>query len=594
MADKLGDYKAIVLECDQANDYMRTVTANTGDVNGRTIRARLTNNGENISPDGITARLYFDPNPDDQTEFGDYVDMTPLADQPTATFDAPIPAAALTKSGHTRMGIAFSQNETDVVVTRTFDVTVEQGVLKTTSGPAVGNFEAWIRRAESAATNAEASKTAAEQAAARSEQALENIGTSKEDAARSAAAALASQNAAKASETNAKASETASKTSETNAKTSENAAKASETNAKASETASKTSETNAKTSENAAKASETNAKASETASKTSETNAAESASQAAASDRQAGEYADQAETSATNAAASATTATQAETNALASQNAAKASETNAAESAQQARDAVDNFGLVVDGTATVAPGTPADVQITKTGATYHATFKIPQGERGENTAAISEITLEYTPGTGQPSVKVEAGGTPTDRTLKFVMSNLEGADGHTPIITAGTTTTLDPGEEASFTATTDEQGDVTLDVGIPRGRDGSDATVTDATVAEVLDQPLSVAKIKAIAGAANTQQTITFDPDDFTQDDEGLWRADKPAPGLGAVNLAAPTATWDNVQAYAAAGPVISDHGDDQTIPEDTIRCTCQTAPADPFTIRITTIIKEA
>ena len=566
MADKLGDYKAIVLECDQANDYMRTVTANTGDVNGRTIRARLTNNGENISPDGITARLYFDPNPDDQTEFGDYVDMTPLADQPTATFDAPIPAAALTKSGHTRMGIAFSQNETDVVVTRTFDVTVEQGVLKTTSGPAVGNFEAWIRRAESAATNAEASKTAAEQAAARSEQALENIGTSKEDAARSAAAALASQNAAKASETN----------------------------AKASETASKTSETNAKTSENAAKASETNAKASETASKTSETNAAESASQAAASDRQAGEYADQAETSATNAAASATTATQAETNALASQNAAKASETNAAESAQQARDAVDNFGLVVDGTATVAPGTPADVQITKTGATYHATFKIPQGERGENTAAISEITLEYTPGTGQPSVKVEAGGTPTDRTLKFVMSNLEGADGHTPIITAGTTTTLDPGEEASFTATTDEQGDVTLDVGIPRGRDGSDATVTDATVAEVLDQPLSVAKIKAIAGAANTQQTITFDPDDFTQDDEGLWRADKPAPGLGAVNLAAPTATWDNVQAYAAAGPVISDHGDDQTIPEDTIRCTCQTAPADPFTIRITTIIKEA
>ena len=545
MAGKLDDYKAIILECDQANDYMRAVTANTGDINGRVIRARLTNNGENISPDGITARLYFDPNPDDQTEFGDYVDMTPLNGQPTATFDAPIPAAALTKSGRTRMGIAFSQSETDVVVTRTFDVTVEQGVLKTTSGPAVGNFEAWIRRAESAATNAEASKTAAEQAAARSEQALENIGTSKEDAAKSAAAALASENAAK------------------------------------------TSETNAKTSEQAALASEN-------AAKTSETNAAESASQAAASDRQAGEYADQAETSATNAAASATTATQAETNALASEQAAKTSETAAAESAQEARNAVDNFGLVVDSTTTVAPGTPADVQITKDGTVYHAAFTIPQGERGENTAAISEITSEYTPGTGDPSVKVEAGGTPTDRTLKFIMSNLEGADGHTPVIAPGTTTTLDPGAQATFTATTDDKGDVTLDVGIPRGRDGSDATVTDATVSAALDQPLSTAKIKAIAGAANTQQTITFDPDDFTQDDEGLWHADKPAAGLGTVNLAAPTSTWDNVQAYAAAGPVISDHGDDQTVPADTIRCTCQTAPADPFDIRITTIIKEA
>ena len=594
MAGKLDDYKAIILECDQANDYMRAVTANTGDINGRVIRARLTNNGENISPDGITARLYFDPNPDDQTEFGDYVDMTPLNGQPTATFDAPIPAAALTKSGRTRMGIAFSQSETDVVVTRTFDVTVEQGVLKTTSGPAVGNFEAWIRRAESAATNAEASKTAAEQAAARSEQALENIGTSKEDAAKSAAAALASENAAKTSETNAKtseqaalASENAAKTSETNAKASENAAKTSETNAKASENAAKTSETNAKTSEQAALASEN-------AAKTSETNAAESASQAAASDRQAGEYADQAETSATNAAASATTATQAETNALASEQAAKTSETAAAESAQEARNAVDNFGLVVDSTTTVAPGTPADVQITKDGTVYHAAFTIPQGERGENTAAISEITSEYTPGTGDPSVKVEAGGTPTDRTLKFIMSNLEGADGHTPVIAPGTTTTLDPGAQATFTATTDDKGDVTLDVGIPRGRDGSDATVTDATVSAALDQPLSTAKIKAIAGAANTQQTITFDPDDFTQDDEGLWHADKPAAGLGTVNLAAPTSTWDNVQAYAAAGPVISDHGDDQTVPADTIRCTCQTAPADPFDIRITTIIKEA
>ena len=596
MANKLDDYRAIEIRCDTANDWIAPVRVNTGDLDGRTLRAVLTNGGQDINADGITARLLFNPKPDDPDSFGDFVTMTSVAGAPTATFEAPVPTGALTKTGETRMGFSFIQGEGDarsIVCTRPFGVTVEGGVLNLTSGGAVGEFEAMVDRAETAADNADKSAKAADTSEKLAAQHLADIGDSKDAAAASAAAA-------KASETNAKNSETNAKASETNAKASETAANGSSAAALASEKAAKTSETNAKASETAAKTSETAAKASETNAKTSETNAAASAAQAAASAEQAGRYADAAEQSATDAAASATTATQASTDALASEKAAKTSETNAkasetaaAASAQAARDAVDGFGLDVAGTDTLAPGSKATATITKDGNTYHATFGIPQGERGENTAAISEITLEYTPGTGTPDFHVEAGGTPTDRTIKFVASNLEGADGHTPAITAGTTTTLDPGTQATFTATTDEHGDVTLDVGIPRGadgRDGTDANVTDANVAAVLDQPLSAAKITQLAGGQTISRQATFEPDDFTQDDTGLWHADKPVDGLGTIALASPVGLWDNVQAYSSAGPVIADHTDDAAIPANTVRCTCQAQPADGFVLNITTI----
>ncbi|MBT1173593.1 hypothetical protein JS528_09620 [Bifidobacterium sp. MA2] len=624
MADKLNDYKAITLRCDTASDYMPQIAAVTGDRNGRVVRAVLTNGGKDVDPEGITARLLYDPEPDNPKVFGDRITMTPVTGAATATFEAPIPSSAIQSTGKKTLGLQFTQNDgkanESTVVTRPFTLYVESGVLKVTSGDAAGEFEEAVRRAEAARDQAEVSAANAADSEKLAAQHLADIGTSKEEAAASAAAALASQNAAKASqdaaktsETNAKASEAAAATSASNAAdsaaaalASQNAAKASEDAAAASAAAAKTSETNAKASETAAKTSETNAKASETA-------AAESAAQAAASDAQAGRYADQAEESATDAASSATTATQAADSATASKTAAKASEDAAAASAAEAKAAVDGFGLVVDQTNTVAPGTKANVALTKTGHTYHATFDIPQGERGENTAAISSITLEYTPGTGTPDVHVEAGGTPTDRTLKFVMSNLEGADGHTPLVKIGTVTTLDPGSKVTVTGTTDDNGDVTFDFGIPRGADGSNATVTAGNGITVTDGQVS-AKAKPTGALDVSTEGIGVNVDDTTvkivdnkltalggahiinatfavADFDDNLTATKAITGLQAVNLVSPaTTSVDNVETYINANPVIQDHTDNPDVPDGSLRMICTNEPDGPITIRIATM----
>ena len=596
MVEKLNDYKAIELRCDTAGDYMPQVSAVTGDRNGRTIRAVLTNGGKDIDPTGITARILYDPEPDNPKVFGDRITMTPVPNTATATFEAPIPSSAIQTVGKKTLGLQFVQNDgqpnQSTVVTRPFTLYVESGVLKVTSGDATGEFEDAVRRAEAARDQAEVSAANAKESEQLAAQHLADIGDSKQEAAASATAAKNSQDAAKNSETNAKASETAASTSATNAATSAAAALASEKAAKASETA-----------------------------------AGESAAQAAASDEQAGRYADAAEQSATNSAASATTATQAaqsatdsKTAAAASATAAKTSETNAAASetaaaasATAAKDAVDKFGLVVDQTNTIDHGSKANVTLTKDGTTYHATFDIPQGERGENTAAISSITLEYTPGTGTPDIHVEAGGTPTDRTLKFVMSNLEGADGHTPAIRVGTVTTLDPGSKVTVNGTTDDQGDITFDFGIPRGADGSNATVTAGNGITVTDGVVTVKpadgkavnvtgdgvgvnvddttvkivdnKLTALGGAHIID--ATFQPTDL---DDNL-TATKTIEGLQAVNIIGPaTTSVENVKTYINANPVIQDHTDNPDVPDGSLRMICTNEPDGPITIRIATM----
>ncbi len=101
--------------------------------NGRVIRAVLTNGGKDIDPDGITARLLYDPEPDNPKVFGDRIPMTPVADAATATFEAPIPILAPSQDHRPQDDSASSlyrttANQTRVtVVTRPFTLVVVIG-----------------------------------------------------------------------------------------------------------------------------------------------------------------------------------------------------------------------------------------------------------------------------------------------------------------------------------------------------------------------------------------------------------------------------------------------------------------------------------
>ena len=236
-----------------------------------------------------------------------------------------------------------------------------------------------------------------------------------------------------------------------------------------------------------------------------------------------------------------------------------------------------------------------------------------RGERGENTAVISNITLEYTPGTGTPHVDVEAGGTPTDRTLKFIMSNLEGADGHTPAITIGNVTTLDPGSKVTDIGHVADNGDVTFDFGIPRGADGSNATVTAGHGITVTDGQVSVTADPA-GPVTVTEQGVNVAVDDTTvkivgnkltslggahlidatfavADFGDNLTATKAIQGLQAVNLVSPaTTSVDNVETYINANPVIQDHTDNPDVPDGSLRMICTNEPEGPITIRIATM----
>lgn len=458
MSDQLQDYRRIVLDCDFVNNWVPPIIASTGDLNGRIIVAKVTNNGSVVEPsEKLHAQLLVNPKPNDEGYFGDYVSMEPVSGFETAAFSCAIPYGAVSKPGRTRMGVAFladnDDGTQDIICTRPFNVEVEQGVLRVDSDSAIGDFEENVKKAQAAAeaakqseTNAAQSASDAAESASRAADRADAAAESERNAAQSASQAATSattagehetaagNSARAAAESASQAAGSASAAAESASQAADkaSAAGASASNAATSESNAKQSETKAAESATKAAASETNAKASETAAKQSETNAASSATQAGQSAKNASQSASaaaqsasQAATSASQAAGSASAAKQSETNAASS-----ASE--AAESASQARDLVENFNLTVGETATSEPGTNAVVEITKQGTVYTADFTIPRGEqgpRGENTAAISSVTGSVDNNVGVPSVDVVAGGTPEQRTLDFQFHNLKGQKG---------------------------------------------------------------------------------------------------------------------------------------------------------------------
>lgn len=197
------------------------------------------------------------------------------------------------------------------------------------------DVDAYMTRAEAAATGAEASKNASkasEDAAAASAQTASEkaaeANTAANDAASSKDAAAVSANAAAASQA---------------------AAKTSETNAKASETAAKASETAAKASQESAKASEDSAAGSASSASSSAGSASSDAATASSAAQTATQKAAQTAIDASNAASAANAAGTSEEAAAASETAAAASAKAADEAAKKAEAIA---GFTVDQTVT--------------------------------------------------------------------------------------------------------------------------------------------------------------------------------------------------------------------------------------------------
>ena len=236
MSDQLQDYRRIVLDCDFVNDWVPPIIASTGDLNGRMIVAKVTNNGSVVAPsEKLHAQLLVNPKPNDEGYFGDYVSMEPVSGYETAAFSCSIPYGAVSKPGRTRMGVAFlvdnDDGTQDIICTRPFNVEVEQGVLRVDSDSAIGDFEANVRKAEQAAADAAesaedaaGSASAAAESASSAAQSAQSASTSAGQAATSASNASRSETAAAGSAAAADSSADAAANSATAAKQSQDAA----------------------------------------------------------------------------------------------------------------------------------------------------------------------------------------------------------------------------------------------------------------------------------------------------------------------------------------------------------------------------------
>jgi len=167
----IDDFRGVDLDLDAVNTWVPDVRLNAGDVNGRLIRVALSDHGAPVAADGLTARLLYNTD----GKLGDRIDMTPVSDAATATFQAPIPRAAL-KSSHVTLGVEIDKGTTRVC-SRNFTGVVEPAVFAPDagSGDALGQIEQLIadsRKATTAANDAANAATAtADKAAATATQA---------------------------------------------------------------------------------------------------------------------------------------------------------------------------------------------------------------------------------------------------------------------------------------------------------------------------------------------------------------------------------------------------------------------------------------
>lgn len=140
--------------------------------------------------------------------------------------------------------------------------------------------------------------------------------------------------------------------------------------------------------------------------------------------------------------------------------------------------------LAAGNVETLEPGQPATASVTGDGPEYQINLGIPQGKTGETGAQGVQGEIGPRGYTFTPAVDdagnlswTNDGGLPNPEEINIKgpigATGPQGNPGATPTITAGTVTTLDPGQDATAEIT-GETPNLTLNLGIPEGQPGQD------------------------------------------------------------------------------------------------------------------------
>lgn len=131
----LDSFRRIVIEIDTANDYIAPIILSRGDVNGRTLVVKLTDNGKPVTnTDGLVVKLAY--RSAGQTS-GWVKTMTKVGGYDTAAWSCSAPGSVL-NSEYAIMCIQICQGS-DVVCSRTFRAAVDKPIINLNPGTDEGD-----------------------------------------------------------------------------------------------------------------------------------------------------------------------------------------------------------------------------------------------------------------------------------------------------------------------------------------------------------------------------------------------------------------------------------------------------------------------
>ena len=131
----LDNFRRIVIEIDTANDYIAPIILSRGDVNGRTLVVKLTDNGKPVTnTDGLVVKLAYKSA--GQTS-GWVKTMTKVGGYDTAVWSCSAPGSVL-NSEYAIMCIQICQGS-DVVCSRTFRAAVDKPIINLSPGTDEGD-----------------------------------------------------------------------------------------------------------------------------------------------------------------------------------------------------------------------------------------------------------------------------------------------------------------------------------------------------------------------------------------------------------------------------------------------------------------------
>lgn len=131
----LDSFRRIVIEIDTANDYIAPIILSRGDVNGRTLVVKLTDNGKPVTnTDGLVVKLAYKSAGQNS---GWVKTMTKVGGYDTAAWSCSAPGSVL-NSEYAIMCIQICQGS-DVVCSRTFRAAVDKPIINLNPGSDEGD-----------------------------------------------------------------------------------------------------------------------------------------------------------------------------------------------------------------------------------------------------------------------------------------------------------------------------------------------------------------------------------------------------------------------------------------------------------------------